>query len=221
MPHLLAQSVHSARYRAVGVEGGVFEHSAVGKIVAVVLAAAHGNGVLLEYPQPGEGLSRVAYAGFGALNELDALVRRRGYARHMLEYVQRGAFALEKCAGVRGDTRYDVALLDLLAVADKHLKARSRVEKCEHTQGYLYAAEHALRLCNVLCGVCLVLVNEVVGSHVDVVYVFRKRVLYHVVDLKLHKSHGFCSLFLHILLYSSLLISSAVKLIFSSSSTVM
>ena len=91
----------------------------------MVPSAADGYSVLLERTQTGQGLSGIGYGRVCALDDFYRLVCRGGDAAHVLDKVERGAFALEDSARLALDLGDDIALLQLVAVllVDGRLKA--------------------------------------------------------------------------------------------------
>ncbi len=94
----------------------------------------------------------------------------------MLNQVERGAFALEKGAGLALDFGNNISLAELVAVVlvDGRLKAL-RLQDSENAQRDIDAAENAVVLGEKARFVFLVLVDEVVGGGVEVVDVLEQR----------------------------------------------
>ena len=114
---LLAERIDSRRDAAVNVDVIILEHRALGEIVAVIVAAADGDGVFLEPAQTGEGLAGVGDLGVGALDKLHAVIGRGRDAGEVLEDVQRRADKMDKIGldGVKAELvedGYDTASVE-------------------------------------------------------------------------------------------------------------
>lgn len=78
----------------------VLDEHAVGKVKAVVGAAADAHGILFENAKTGCGLARIGDFGVRSGNLGDRRVGARGNAGQTLHEVERGAFAGEDILGV-------------------------------------------------------------------------------------------------------------------------
>ena len=122
----------------------------------MVLAAADGDRVFLEHPEPRRRLSRIDYTSVRALDRLDILTRQGRDARQTLQKIERCALADEQRTRRTGDLGDLVAGTAPLAVLPADCKRRHSalvghlskhfgrdVKTCNHAVGF--GDEHAAR----------------------------------------------------------------------------
>ena len=94
----------------------VFDQDSVGKIEAMILAAAAAYGIFVDDAQAGSGLACIKNAGFGTGDGVDELASRGGDAAHALEKIQDDALTGEKDACVVADDGDGLAFVETHAI---------------------------------------------------------------------------------------------------------
>ena len=137
MTRFLAQSVYCGGDAAVCVNMVVLEHCRVGKVIAVISAAAHKHRVLLQGTKSGQSLSCIGYGSVGSCNKLYALVCIGCNSAHMLDNVQRCSLTLEHSAGVTLEAGDYIAFLHLIAVLELAVDFNRIVQQIKHSHCHI------------------------------------------------------------------------------------
>ena len=133
----------------------VLDENAVGKIEAVIFAAATADGVLVENAQAGDGFARVEDFGARVLDSLDIFAGEGGYAAHTLHQVEDDALACQYDTSIVTNYGDGLALAEADSVEDLGMannfvaSARFAVEAgedVEETRDAADAGEDALLL---------------------------------------------------------------------------
>ena len=122
----------------------VLEKNAVGKIIAVVIAAAYANGIFLENTVVRGGFSGVQKLDPGSLKKSCNLAGVGGDSAHSLEIVEGGSFSAKEHTDISVNFSHKLFIFYVVSVFYIEFSSGGWIQKCENTLKNLEPADDSI-----------------------------------------------------------------------------